>query len=169
MDDTPARGAANSETAQDTIQDTPRGWAALAAPGCGRALMVPLTPELMAGGHGLIQAAQGRATALGDRTAADLLAGNAYLAAALDPPDRTAACLALGALAGLLDSRALLAVVTRDGDVLACTVESLADPTPATLRARAADAAGLAPAKLRPGQIAGVGNAGAAHDDFGTA
>ena len=145
------------------------GWAALAAPDLGRALLVPLDPALGAGGRALVQPAQERAAALGDRDAGDLLAGNAYLALALDPPDRAMAAAALAALATLLEARAVLATVRRDGQVLDCAVESDAAGSLAALRDRTAKAAGLDPRALRPGEIAEARAGGQVADGSGTA
>jgi len=145
------------------------GWAALSAPDLGRALLLPLDPAIRAAGRALVQPARDRAAALGDRAPEDLLAGNAYLALALDPPDTPAAAAALAALAVLLECTAVLATVRRDGQVLDCAIESHPTETPAALRARAARAAGLDPGQLRPGKTAGARASGQLADDSGTA
>jgi len=129
------------------------GFAAVALPDQGLGLMVPLLPEVLDAGAAMIATAHAKAeaSAAPDADAADILAGNAALAITTDPPQRAAAAACLGALARHLDSRALVAVVHRDGEVLDCTVERLDEA--AEVRQRVAGLLSMAVRDVRPSVI----------------
>jgi len=148
-------------TADAQDADTPAGWAGFAAPDRGLALLVPLTPEVLAAGEPLAVSARQRAQEGhgGPARAADILAGNAWLALGSESGAEGAVAACLGGMARLLDSRCLVARAVRDGESLDCTVESLAPAADDEADARAAVQARLArwtglPARaLVPGRI----------------
>ena len=129
------------------------GQAAIVAPDAGLGLMVPLLPDVLAAGESLIETARMKAEA--SRTpnadAADILAGNAYLALTSDPPDRPATAAGLGALAVHTRHRALVAVVRRDGESLDCSIERLDDA--AAVKARMASVLGMRAADVTPSTV----------------
>ncbi len=129
------------------------GFAAVALPDQGLGLMVPLLPEVLDAGAAMIATARTKAeaSAARDADAADILAGNAALAITTDPPQRAAAAACLGALARHLDSRALVGVVYRDGEVLDCTVERLAES--GAVKARLADVLGVGADAIQPSTV----------------
>jgi len=131
----------------------PDGYAAIAAPDAGLGLMVPLLPDVLAAGESLIETARmtARASRAPNADASDILAGNAYLALTADPPDRPAAAAGLGALARLMDHRALVAVVRRDGEALDCSVERVDGE--AAVTARVAGLLELAARDIAPSAI----------------
>jgi hypothetical protein len=137
----------------DAESHAPGGYAAIAAPEAGLGLVVPLLPDVLAAGESLIETARMKAEA--SRTpnadAADILAGNAYLALTSDPPDRPAAAACLGALARHMQSSALVAVVRREGESLDCSVERVAGA--ADVRDRVAGVLKMAVGSVQPSVV----------------
>ncbi len=158
---------------------TAAGWAGFAAPDRGLAVLVPLTASVLAAGEPLADAARQRARARhGDPAlAADLLAGNAWLALGSESAAAGAVAACLGGMAHLLDSRCLVARAVRDGESLDCTVEPLppADDESharAAVRVRLARWTGLSERALVPGRVvrtSSQGYPGQADDDSGQA
>jgi len=145
-------------TADAQDAERPAGWAGFAAPDRGLVLLVPLTASVLAAGEPLADAARQRARERhGDPAlAADILAGNAWLALGPEPGAGGAVAACLGGIARLLDSRCLVVRAVRDGESLDCTVEPLPptedeSPARAAVRARLAQWTGLSPGAIRPG------------------
>ena len=104
------------------------GWAGLAAPEDGWALLVPLTAAALRAGVPLAERARERALErYGDSAVAeDILGGNALLALESGTTDaRGAAAACLGAIAALTQSPCFVVAAVRRGDVIDCRLEHL--------------------------------------------